>query len=101
MEAGNIRTSGASIGGLETPVGTDNKEYAQQYGNVDCYQVELNNPYIMNVAELRYYDQDIFEGFRRARKYRSELEKKDMIALLLHITTVLKNSYFLINKKLR
>lgn len=68
--------SGASSGGLGDWFGTDNKEYAQRYGKVGCYRIELNNPYLMDVGEFRSYDRDFSKGFKSARNYRNELENK-------------------------
>jgi len=67
--------SGAASAGLGEWFGTNNETYAQQYGNVELFRIELNNPYHMDVAEFRSYDR-FGARFDDAVKYREALKAK-------------------------
>lgn len=91
--------SGVASSGLGEWFGTDNQEYAQLYGEVRRYRIELRNPYYMDFKEFRSFDRGCFASLEKSRKYREELEKRGFDGVIVtHHDSV--KEYILFDKRM-
>lgn len=90
--------SGAASAGLGDWFGTDNMEYAQQYGKVQRYRIRLFNPYRMDFKEFRSFDRGLLASVKKSREFREELQKRGHDSIIVtHLDGV--KEYILFDKR--
>lgn len=69
------RFSGAASAGLGDFFATDNTDYASRYGTPTEFNITINKPYHMPIAEFLHYDRGPGMAFRHSLARRKELEQ--------------------------
>jgi hypothetical protein len=95
--------SGAASSFLGEWFGTDNPEYAKQYGQPQSVEIKMSNPYLMPLDEFYYYDRargkSIGAGQRESREKQEQLKQMGYDGIIVSHRDGTKE-YILFNKNL-
>jgi hypothetical protein len=75
--------SGSPSAGLGVWFATDNPEYAKDYGDVEQYQISINNPYYMPLKEFLSFDRGFNAKFNKSVQRRQELQQQGYDSIIV------------------